>query len=236
MGEIITRSRHIAGPVIISAGGLLLIALLAYRFQNGALPLLNISHHKLVNLTFTLQVTMLSISFIALAIMYIGYRKNFASFFRLGILQTDKKNNWNLYGPAVAALFTLGTIFLMSASVIAQNGAIDKSFFSLLPLVFLFAATNAWSEEIISRFVIAAGLDGKLKPVVICWVSAIIFGAAHYSGTPGGVSGVIMSGTLGWFLAKSVVETRGLGWALFIHFLQDLVIFGAGATILAGQK
>jgi hypothetical protein len=58
---------------------------------------------------------------------------------------------------------------------------------------------------------------------------------AHIYGTPNGVFGVIASGTLGWFLAKSVIETRGLGWAWFIHFLQDVVIFGSGALVLAGH-
>lgn len=43
------------------------------------------------------------------------------------------------------------------------------------------------------------------------------------------------TGTLGWFLAKSMVDTKGMGWAWFIHFLLDVVIFGAGAMIIAGQ-
>lgn len=236
MRKIISKIGYTGGPVIISGAGLLTIALIAPRFQDGTLPLWKISHHSLVNLTFTMQMMMLSVSFLALVLMYIFYQKGFKSFFRLGISRADKKNNWNFYGPAMAVFFTLGTLLLMSASVSAQNGVINKSFFRLLPLVLLFSATNAWSEEIISRFVIVAGLDGKLKPVAICWISAIIFGAAHFSGTPSGVSGVIMSGTLGWFLAKSVIETRGLGWAWFIHFLQDFVIFGAGAMIIAGQR
>jgi len=32
---------------------------------------------------------------------------------------------------------------------------------------------------------------------------------------------------LGWLLAKSVIETNGIFWAWFIHFLQDIVIFSA---------
>jgi len=31
---------------------------------------------------------------------------------------------------------------------------------------------------------------------------------------------------LGWLLAKSIAETEGMFWAWFIHFLQDLIIFG----------
>jgi hypothetical protein len=34
-----------------------------------------------------------------------------------------------------------------------------------------------------------------------------------------------MAGFLGWFLGKSMLETRGLFWAWFIHFWQDVLIF-----------
>jgi hypothetical protein len=34
-----------------------------------------------------------------------------------------------------------------------------------------------------------------------------------------------MSTLLGWLLAKSVLETRGLGWAWIVHFSQDVIIF-----------
>jgi membrane protease YdiL (CAAX protease family) len=123
----------------------------------------------------------------------------------------------------------------MSFGVMAQHGVINGTFFKLVPLVLLFAATNAWTEEILSRFVIVAGLHDQLKPVAICWISAIIFGTPHFFGTPSGVVGAIMAGLLGWVLAKSVLETRSLGWALFIHFLQDVVIFGGGAMIISAK-
>jgi membrane protease YdiL (CAAX protease family) len=113
---------------------------------------------------------------------------------------------------------------------------VNETFYKLIPLVLLFAATNAWTEEILSRFVIVAGLHGKLSPDAICWISSIIFGLGHFFGTPNGIFGVIASGILGWLLAKSVFETKSLGWALLIHFLQDVVIFGAGAMTLAGQQ
>lgn len=212
------------------------MASLAYFIQKGTLPLLTVSSYPMVNLTFTMQMLALIISFIALGLMYLYNKKSFKTFFRLGFNSSGKNNNWNIYGPTIAAAFTIGTLMLMSASVISQKGTINQSFFSLLPLVLLFSLTNAWSEEILSRFVIVAGLDGKLNPVTICWISGIIFGAAHLQGTPSGLFGVIASGTLGWLLAKSVIETKGLGWALLIHFLQDLVIFGAGAMIIAGQQ
>jgi len=54
---------------------------------------------------------------------------------------------------------------------------------------------------------------------------AAYFGIGHFYGIPYGVIGVLMAGFLGWFLGKSMLETRGLGWAWFIHFWQDVLIF-----------
>jgi membrane protease YdiL (CAAX protease family) len=173
-----------------------------------------------------------------MALLYLHNKESFKNFFRLNIgsaKKSDEENRWKFLGPVVALAFTLGTILYMSVGVISQNGQVNETFFKLLPLVILFAATNAWTEEILSRFVIVSGLYGKLSPNSICWISAIFFGLGHFYGTPNGLFGVITSGVLGWLLAKSVIETKGLGWALFIHFLLDVVIFGAGAMIIAGQ-
>lgn len=208
------------------------MSLIAFLLQNGTIPVWTISSYKIVNFTFTMQLMVLPVSFVALALTYWYDKERFKTFFRLG---TTSQNNWNLYGPLMAVAFTLGTTFLMAVSVSSQGGSVNDSFITLIPLVLFFAITNAWSEEIFSRFVIVAGLSGKINPSSICWISAIIFGLPHFFGTPSGFFGVIMSGLLGWFLAKSVLETKGLGWALFIHFLQDVVIFGAGALMLAAQ-
>lgn len=190
-----------------------------------------ISEYSLVNFTFTMQMMVLPVSFVAIVLLYLYDRKSCKAFFRLGELRS-----WASAGLMLALVFTLGNAALMAMSVNTQYGIMNHSFYSLLPFVLFFAATNAWSEEIFSRFVIVAGLRGKLSHDTICWISAIIFGLPHFFGTPSGFFGVIASGVLGWFLAKSVIETKGLGWAWFIHFLQDVVIFGAGAMILVGQN
>lgn len=226
------KVRHIIIPIAIALTGIVSMSTTAYLLSNKLLAPWKISPYQTVNITFTLQAIILLVSFIALVLMYLYDNKKFKTFFRFGLA----KHNWHLYGFVIAITFTAGNAMMMSAGVMAENGAINKTFYSLIPLVLTFAATNAWSEEIFSRFVIVAGLDGKLKPDAICWISAIIFGVPHFFGTPSGLFGVLMSGLLGWLLAKSVIETRGLGWALLIHFLQDLVIFGAGAMIIAGQK
>ncbi len=204
---------------------------MALLLDNGTIAIWPITENELVNLTFTTQFMVLPVSFVALAIMYFYDRNNFKQYFRFPIATDD----WSIYGPLAAVGFTIGTGMMMSFNVIREHGEINDKFIDLLPLVLLFSATNAWSEEIFSRFVIVSGLSGKLQPATICLISAVIFGAGHIFGTPSGLFGMIASGTLGWVLAKSVVDTKGMTWALIIHFLQDVMIFGAGAMVIAGQ-
>jgi uncharacterized protein len=95
----------------------------------------------------------------------------------------------------------------------------------LLPFILLFSLTNSFSEEIITRFSVVGLLQGVMKPSAIMMASALIFGLPHYFGNPGGPVGVIMAGFLGWILAKSILETKGIGVAWGVHFFQDIVIY-----------
>ncbi len=90
--------------------------------------------------------------------------------------------------------------------------------------ILLFALSNAFGEEIIYRLAIIAPLSGMINSTQISLISAVIFGLAHFRGVPGGPVGVLLSGLLGFVLAKSVLETHGLFWAVCIHFLQDVPI------------
>ncbi len=89
-----------------------------------------------------------------------------------------------------------------------------------LPLAF----TNSFTEGIITRWTIAEGLTGSLAKYAP-WVSALIFGTAHYFGVPGGFVGTIMAGFLAWLLTRSIQDTKGIGWAWIVHFIQDILIF-----------
>ncbi len=223
-------------PIIVGSAGLLSMTLIAQLLRSEVIPLIKVSQHQIVNHTFTMQMLVLPISFVALVIMRVCNQQSFQKFFRLSFRQYDDSNNWNLLGPILAVAITLGNALLMSTAVVAEHGAMNNKFVALIPWIVFFSMTNAWSEEIFARFVIVAGLDGKLNASTICIISAVIFGVPHFFGTPGGFFGVIVTSALGWILAKSVVESKGLGWALLIHFLQDVVIFGAGSMIVAGNS
>lgn len=220
-------------PIFIGAGGLFKMAYVGYALQAGRLTLLSISEFKMVNFTFTMQLYVLPLSFFGMLFLYFYDRTSFYAFLSLRLKkEKEHHSDWRTWGPIVLISFAIGTAFMMRTKVIANNGAINATFFKLFPLVVVFAATNAWTEEILGRFVIVGGLFGKLPQNAICWVSAVVFGIPHF--LPGGIIGVISSGLLGWLLAKSVIKTKSLGWALLIHFLLDIIVFGAGAVVVAG--
>lgn len=98
---------------------------------------------------------------------------------------------------------------------------------SSVPLAVLVALVNSFVEESICRIGVIVALNGVYEDGKIATVSGLLFGSAHYFGTPGGFTGAIVSGFLGWFLAKSILETKGIFWAWLIHFLQDIIIVTA---------
>jgi len=95
----------------------------------------------------------------------------------------------------------------------------------MFPAVLLFAAMNAFSEEMTYRASLLAGLEHVIGPQQALWLTAVFFGLGHYFGVPYGVIGVVMATFLGWMMGKAMLETRGFFWAWFIHFLQDVLIF-----------
>lgn len=136
----------------------------------------------------------------------------------LGIKRTD---TWKRLGITFTGSISVVTAVLVLLPV-ARGLAVTPF---VVGLALLLAASNSFVEEYVSRFQLVAALAGRVAPGRIALTCALLFGIPHYVGTPGGLVGVVVAGFLGWFLAKSVLETRGLGWAWFIHFAQDVIIF-----------
>ena len=95
----------------------------------------------------------------------------------------------------------------------------------ILPSILFYAALNAFNEEILYRSPLLATLEPVAGSRNALWISAYFFGIAHYFGTPGGLVGGIASIFMGWILGKGMLETRGLFWSWWIHFLSDIAIF-----------
>ena len=105
------------------------------------------------------------------------------------------------------------------------NGAVLIKVLPILPSILFYAALNAFNEEVTFRVPMLATLEPVGGSKQALWMSAFFFGIAHYFGTPGGILGGMLSIFMGWILGKAMVETRGLFWSWWIHFLSDIAIF-----------
>ncbi len=135
-----------------------------------------------------------------------------------------KNERWNTLGRNFAVILSLGTLTFL---VLAGRPSFDIVVRALpfLPAILLAAALNAFNEEMTYKASFLSVLENVVGKDQALWLMAAYFGIGHYYGVPYGVIGVLMAGFLGWFLGKSMLETRGLWWAWFIHFWQDVLIF-----------
>lgn len=139
----------------------------------------------------------------------------------LGIKKGDK---WNHIGLVSAGCISLGTLaFLVIAG--RPSPSILPKMLPFLPGIFLAAALNAFNEEMTYKASFLSVLEDVVGKRQSLLLMAAYFGILHFYGVPYGVVGVILATFLGWFLGKSMLETRGLFWAWFIHFWQDVLIF-----------
>ena len=229
-------------PPLIGLGGILSMIGISKLISHGQLPTFSITGYPHLNFLLTMQAFVLFVSFLALAAMYLYDRDNFRAFFRRGdvfaaarplrLLGIGQQATWKLVGPILLILVTSVTLTVTILGFQEGQSAMSGRLVVLFPFALIMAATNAWSEEIFGRFTVIAGLEGRVRATHKYWISAAIFGIPHYFGTPGGLLGVLLTGILSWLLAKSVQETRGMFWAWFIHFVQDVVIFTAQLMIL----
>lgn len=96
----------------------------------------------------------------------------------------------------------------------------------LFPVAILFAATNAFSEEMQFRASLLGDLQKTLGEDHAIWITAVFFGFAHYfGGPPEGFLGVLIAGLLGALFAKCMLGSRGMVVPWFIHFCQNAVIY-----------
>jgi hypothetical protein len=144
--------------------------------------------------------------------------------------------HWNKFGGWLTFFISLGTLAFL---IIAGRPSLDIVIRALpfLPAVLLAAALNAFYEEVTYKASFLSVLESPVGPQQALYMVAAYFGIGHYYGVPYGVVGVLLATFLGWILAKSMQETRGLFWAWFIHFWQDVWIFSflaIGAIIPGG--
>ena len=131
---------------------------------------------------------------------------------------------WNKLGLFSALILSSGTLtFLILAG--HPSTSLFAHILPFIPAILIAAALNAFNEEMTYKASFLSVLEDVVGKHQSLWLMAAYFGLGHFYGIPYGIIGVMMAGFLGWFLGKSMLETRGLWWAWFIHFWQDVLIF-----------
>ena len=168
--------------------------------------------------------------------LWLTKRNTFKAYFRKGNLSADilpepligikpkASENWIHLGLNFSIIISIVTAVVIYFQLTGGNGISIATMASKLPFSIVFALSNSFVEESITRFGVVVVLKDVIKDRTIPFVSALLFGSVHYWGNPGGILGVLVAGFLGWFLTKSILETKGIFWAWWIHFLQDVII------------
>ena len=196
----------------------------------------SVSGLEYINTQSKYQLLLLGVSMLVLFAIYLVNEAHFFAFLAPGNIVAPAKGvawlgieegeSWLGLGTSLSFFITLATSTFVYLQFRKSGGDI-KRLVPYLPWVLLFSLTNSFSEEVVYRLGIIVPLFGIIDTPYILLISAVAFGAPHLRGMPNGIVGALMAGLLGWLLAKSVIETNGIFWAWFIHFLQDVVIFSA---------
>jgi membrane protease YdiL (CAAX protease family) len=137
----------------------------------------------------------------------------------------DRPTSWRRLGPILGLALTSGLVVFMLVFGTPPSGEQLAGVLPLLPLVLIFAASNAFGEEMIYRASFLTTLEGAIGPRQALFSTALLFGIGHYYGVPYGLLGVAMSFVVGWIMGKAMLETRGFFWAWFIHICMDIAVF-----------
>jgi len=181
----------------------------------------------------------LGVALAVIAVLWIVKRRRSEFFLTKGKLDAPieqvrwlgirKGESWRTFGWIFAIIASLGVLIPIALAAHLSPAALLRVA-PLLPSVLLFAAINAFNEEIYCRASLLSTLPEVIGRTNALLITVVFFGLEHYLyGSPPGVIGFLMTGFLAWFLGKSMLETKGMFWAWFIHFLPDVVIFASYA-------
>jgi membrane protease YdiL (CAAX protease family) len=176
----------------------------------------------------------LSPAFVILLFLFLMGRKRKDFYLMIGEIRANVEPSkliglkspkpWTKIGSIFAVVFTIGTlIFLLFSTFPSLNDFIGV--LPLLPVVVLIAAINAFNEEFILRAAPLSELWDVIGKTQALLITTVYFGLGHFYGVPSGLLGIALSAFLGWFLGKSLLETKGFFWAWIIHFFPDVIIF-----------
>jgi membrane protease YdiL (CAAX protease family) len=132
-------------------------------------------------------------------------------------------------GAGVVAVLAIGVAIVVYAQLttVEVSGAVGGVRY--LPLALVLAGMNSFAEEVLYRGVLLAPLLRHVNPTHAVGMTAVLFGMAHYQGTPSGLPGMALTFLAGWVFGLAMVETRSLLLPWFLHFVPDAVIYVTSA-------
>ena len=140
--------------------------------------------------------------------------------------KTGKRSiSWGLLGLILGLCIAPLTLLFFGLGNLPTSSILIKAL-PYFPAALLFAATNAFSEEMQFRASLLSDLQKAIGPDQAIWLTATFFGFAHYfGGAPAGIPGVLIAGLLGALFAKCMLGSKGIVVPWFIHFCQNAVIY-----------
>ena len=139
-----------------------------------------------------------------------------------GIIKTKTPTSWLKMALIFSAVFVAVVSLLLLGQANLSTLTVD---WFLVPIAIIVAAMNGFNEEFSLRAAPLGELEPEMGKSDSLIATATYFGLGHYYGVPSGILGVILSAFLGWFLGKSMLETKGFFVAWLVHFLTDIPIF-----------
>ena len=139
------------------------------------------------------------------------------------LIGMKKPEPWTKIGSIFTAVFAIATLIFLLGSWEVPDPL--PNLLLVIPVAIVIATMNAFNEEFTLRAAPLSVLWERIGKEQALLLTTVYFGLGHFYGVPSGILGVILAGFLGWFLGKSLLETKGFFWAWIAHFLTDVVIF-----------
>ena len=224
---------RIAAVVIFS----LIAAWFLFVFMKTPLFEIAIFDKDILNFYMGYELSTIIVSAVFLLILYIFADKQRLSYLNLkkidGVvrpvplvgIKPKEREGWKTIGLTIGSAITVVTGIVVYFQTVSASGLTFRVF-PEIPLVLLLAFMNSFTEEVIFRLSYTTIVANENRSARVSeFISAAVFGGVHYFGiAPSGIAGAVMAAFIGWFLAKSINETKGFFWAWMIHFAQDIII------------
>ena len=139
---------------------------------------------------FIVQAPKVVAAFVMMAVLaLLGYRRQ--EFF---VSSGAHRKSW--IGSGVVAALVVGLVLYLQTTSAEAKGAAGA--IRYLPLALVLAAMNSFAEEMLYRGVLLGPLLRQVSANQAILMTAVLFGIAHYHGTPSGFPGMALTFIAGW--------------------------------------